>query len=333
VNNFGRIGGSGLGVLLAEELKGKDGLPSAQALRADPEFPQAMRHAGAGLIALRQRDFRASWFLNDRALAVLHHVILCFDAEANDADPGSGLTPGRFKAFCAERGFCSPGRAGAILAWLRVSGMLRAERTPDDRRIVRLRPSERLREAARARLRVHLAAFAPLHPTLAPAAARLGCPAFENAVYRALAALLAQGRWPPEPIPALARVARRDSGALILLALFVDSEPAGPASRDLIADLSIASLARQLRLSRAHVLRVVRDAEADALLQRLGPDGKQVRLTGLLVDSLATLHAAIAQVLITGAVAGQSGAPTCTCCTAEPVAALALPPEERHSIV
>jgi len=284
----------------------------AEALRATPGFDAAMRRAAAGLIALRQRNRFTSWLLSDRARAMLHHVLMSLDAEGAEEDPRAGLTPGRFKAVCVERGFCSPGRAGAILAFLRAGGMLHAGVSPTDGRVVRLHPTDRLREAGRERLRVQLDAFAPILPCLGEAAARLGCTAYERAAYRRLGAWLSGGGRLLGGVPELAPFAKRDAGILILYALLVDAAPGDDGGAH--AQLSIAGLSRRLRTSRPHVLRVIRQAEQAHLLTRTG-DGNDVHLAPRLVSALGTLYADLMLLIAHCAEAALAEEPDCTCCT------------------
>lgn len=284
-------------------------------------FDIAMRRAAAGLVALRQRNRFTGWLLGDRALAILHHALICLDAEGDDDDPSSGLTPGRFKTLCAERGFCSPGRATAILAIMRASRMLHAAGSVADGRVVRLRPTERLREAARQRLRVQMEAFAALRPNLAASVKRLGCPSFERAAYRAFGERLEEGLRLMDLTPHLTPVARRDAGMLIMFALMVDAQREGP--RGLEGELSISALARRLGTSRPHVLRVVREAEAAGLLTRTTDRSNVVQLTPLLVRSLTTFYAATIQLIDECTGVGLAAAPVCNCCPTP----LTLPPQ------
>lgn len=282
-----------------------------EALRAAPGFDAAMRRAAAGLIALRQRSRLTSWLLGDRARAMLHHALISLDAEAAAEGPHGGLTPERFKTFCVEGGFCSRGRAAAILALLRAGGMLHASVSPNDGRVVRLHPTNRLREAGRERMRIQMDAFASILPVLDEAAARLGCTAYERAAYRHLGAWLADGRSILDGAPDLAPFARRDAGILLLLALLVEAAPGGDGGAQ--AQLSIAGLSRRLRTSRPHVLRVVRQAEQAGLLTRTG-SGNDINLAPRLVDALGTLYAGLLLLIAHCAKAALAEAPVCTCC-------------------
>ena len=66
------------------------------------------------MIELHSRSRFLGWFLSDRVLAVLAHAAISLDADAHDDDTETGLTPGRFKAFCSRAVMCSEGRATAI---------------------------------------------------------------------------------------------------------------------------------------------------------------------------------------------------------------------------
>lgn len=265
----------------------------ASILAAHPRFGEAMRTFAAGMIALHRRNRVMSWFLKDRPLAVIGHAVIYLDTRRHDGDPQSGLTPGRFRAFCRDNDLCSPGRAGAILAFLRFSGHVEAIPHPGDRRITRLRPSAKLLDMARARLAQQFAALALLRPDLAPAADALGQPEFETELYRRLGQWFIAGNRLLDPAPALRLFAERDCGMLILFALMLAGADDDLPVPTRPVPISIAGLARQFQVSRPHVLRLIRDAEAAGSLTRGGPQGETVCFSPALAQDLRALHAGV----------------------------------------
>ena len=277
---------------------GKDILtPQAlAALRAHPRFPEALRASAEGLIALHRRNRVMSWFLSDRPLSLIGHAVIYLHLEGREDDPLSGLTPSRFRNFCRTNGLCSPGRASAILAFMRLTGHIEAVPYPGDRRVTQLRPSEKLMEIARARLARQFPVIALLRPDIAPAIHALGDPDFETALFRALGTWFISGSRILDHAPSLHLFAGRDAGMLILYSLMLaggsDGQPVSLAP----LPVSISALAKQFQVSRTHVLRLLRDAEAAGLLTR-GTD--TISLGARLADDLQNMQAGLFQLLAT----------------------------------
>jgi hypothetical protein len=266
------------------------------ALRAHPSFPAAIRACAAEMVKLYSRSRFLGWFLSDRTLAILAHMAICLDADANDDDPRSGLTPSRFKSFCVQNGMCSEGRATAILAFMRLTGHLEAETHPADRRITRLRPSLKLLETMRSRLRAQFAGTVMVCPEIAVAADRLGRRDFERIMSLEFLRRYTAGARVIDPrARGLRLFGERDAGLLILLSLMLgadESEPLPPAGP---VPLSIAALARRFSVSRTHVLRLIREAESAGFLTRVGEKGELVALGPALNEELRHMFAATFQ--------------------------------------
>jgi hypothetical protein len=265
------------------------------AIRDHPRFSDAIRACASGMVKLHNRSRFMAWFLSDRALAILAHAALCLAADASDDDIRSGLTPGRFKSFCVRTGMCGEGRATAILAFMRLTGHVEAEVHPADRRITRLRPSQKLLETMRSRLAAEFAAIAAICPEISPAAERLGDPGFEREMAAEFLRRWRIGARFTDHAPDLRLFAERDVGVMILLALMLEADPADPLPPANPIPLSIAGLARRFRVSRTHVLRLIRDAEAAGLIIRLGEKGERICFAPRLREGLRDFFAAIFQ--------------------------------------
>lgn len=262
-------------------------------LRAHPRFAEAMRASAQGLIALHRRNRVMSWFLSDRPLALIGHAVIFLHLEGRADDPLSGLTPSRFRSFCRTNRLCSPGRASAILAFMRLTGHIEAVPHPGDRRVTQLRPSEKLMEIARTRLARQFPVVALLRPDVAPAVDALGDPDFEAALFRAFGAWFMSGSRILDHAPRLHLFAERDAGMLILYGLMLAGEPGEVVSLKPVP-ISISALAKQFQVSRTHVLRLLRDAEAAGLLTR-GAD--TISLGAALADDLQNMQAGLFQLL------------------------------------
>lgn len=265
------------------------------ALRGHPQFPAAMRETASRLVDLHSRGRLIGWFLSDRVLAILAHAALCLDADARDDDTNSGLTPVRFKSFCARTGMCGEGRATAILAFMRLTGHLIAETHPADRRITRLRPSDKMLETMRTRLRAQLTGAAMVCPEIASAAERLGCREFERALGSEFLNRWAIGTRFVDHAPHMRLFLERDVGVMILFALMLEADPSEPLPPGKPVPLSIAALARRFNVSRTHILRLIRDAESAGLMTRLGEKGEQIAFAPKLRDGLRNFFASTFQ--------------------------------------
>jgi hypothetical protein len=264
-------------------------------LRDHPQFPAAMRACAASMVKLHNRSRFLGWFLSDRTLAILAHAAISLDADASDDDPQSGLSPGSFKSFCARTGMCGEGRATAILAFMRLTGHLEAETHPADRRITRLRPSDKLLETMRSRLGAEFAAVAMICPEIAPAAEQLGSREFEHQMSREFLTRFKIGARFIDHAPDLRLFVERDVGVMVLFALMLEADPAEPLPPANPVPLSIAALARRFRVSRTHVLRLIREAEAAGLMTRLGEKGEQISFAPKLQEGIKDFFAALFQ--------------------------------------
>jgi hypothetical protein len=267
------------------------------ALRDHPRFAEAMRACARNTVDQHSRGRMIGWLLSDRTLFVLGLAAVGLDADSRADDIRSGLTPGRFKAFCVQNGVCSEGRATAILAFMRLSGHLEAESHPADGRITRLRPSPKLLDMVRTRMKPQLATAALVFPRVAPAVALLDDPEFERGMYFNLLKRYDSGMRLIPHGPGLRLFAERDVGVLVLFSLLLGSPASAGLSPDAPMPLSIAALARRFRVSRTHILRLIRDGEAAGLLSRDGERGEQVRFSPRLQEDLCNFVAATFQYL------------------------------------
>ena len=147
----------------------------------------------------------------------------------------------------------------------------------------------------RTRIRSQIEAASLICPEIAPALPLIDDEAFERRLYVEILDKFTAGMRLLAQAPQLRLFADRDVGVLVLLALSLDADdsdsmpPSGPMK------LSIAALARRFRVSRTHILRMVRDAEAAGLLTRTGEKGEQVCFSPQLREGLRNLIAAMFQ--------------------------------------
>lgn len=261
-------------------------------LQQHPDFTDAIVAAARGSLELHRAGRLMNWILSDRARALLPFLLLYLDATTQPGDPRSGVTTSRMKAFCVETELCSEGRATAMLALMRLSGFLEPVPGKDDKRVHRSRPTHKLLESVRARLTRQFNAMALVIPQMRDAAHRIGDPHFERALWRLLGEQFLSGVRIMDYAPDLAFFAERSAGMVILFRLLLSGEAGDtlPPSRPL--PISIAALAREFKVSRTHVLRLLRDAEAADILERRGQEESLVlrpKLTAAALDMFAAM--------------------------------------------
>lgn len=256
------------------------------ALRAHPQFPTAMRQSARSAIALHRGGGLLGWLMGDRARAIFSYVVIYLDATHDPTDPRSGVTASRVKEACAELGLCSPNRAAAMLALMRAARFVAPVEDVEDARVRRLAPTEKLRTLQNARITGQLGALALLDEKASEALRRLDDPAFETKIVLGLADYFFGGVRILQHAPELTLFAERSTGMVILLHLLLDlEEPDRP------IDLSIAELSRRFGVSRAHIIRLLRDAEAQGLASRVGSRGESLVLSPVCVGAAQNMVA------------------------------------------
>ena len=237
---------------------------AVETLRAEPGFPAAAQAAAASIAEL----YRGHWLLNrlisDRGRFVLSLMILDLHFGGGCGAADGGLTTGRLKALATTHGVCSPGRAGAVLASMRLFGLV-ASAPSSDRRRHRLVPTERLIAMHCERLRRMFQAMAAVVPEGRRAEALIVRDDFLAAHVHQMVGLFLSGLRIVEAVPETEVFADRDAGMMIAFAVLVASRPDDEGDGSGVA---VADLARRFSVSRAHVLSVLRDAEQAGLVRR-----------------------------------------------------------------
>jgi len=263
------------------------------ALTGHPDFPEAARRSARAAIEMHRSERLVGWILSDRARAVFGHMALYLHATRDEGDPRSGLTASRLKDLAVETGLCSAGRAAAMLGLMRAARLVIAAPGEADRRVKRLLPTERMLDLVRIRTARQFEAVAPLLPEAERALALIHDTGFAYALVRALGDYFTAGFRILAHTPGLSLFAERDSGMIILFSLLLAGEgdgafpPAGP------VPVSIAETARRFGVSRTHVLRLLREAEAAGLLSRSGARGDAIVLHPRVIGSAMNFFAVI----------------------------------------
>jgi DNA-binding MarR family transcriptional regulator len=255
------------------------------ALCEHPQFPAAMR----AMMTDNVRLFRGNRILNyvgyDRGRLVIGILALYLHTTRRADDPGSGLTAQRLKSLCVEQELCSTGRARAMLSLLRLFGYV-APAEGSDGRYKFLAPTELLITFLRDRWNAMFDAVALIAPEGAAARAALAHDDFLAAMARAVAEQFRSGVRALDRAPELEPFAEHNAGLMILSSLVTagEADDTMPPSRPI--KLSISELARRFSVSRAHVLRLLRAAEAEGLIKRTTGAQETVTLTPPLARAL-----------------------------------------------
>jgi len=277
------------------------------ALCEHPHFPEAMRAVLADNVRLYRGNRILHYVGYDRGRLVVGLLAFYLHASRRTDDPTSGLTAHRLKSLCAEQDVCSPGRARTMLSLLQMFGYVAPAPTAD-RRFKLLVPTELLIGSLRQRWSTMFAAIALLLPEGAAARAdepgsgrvsgartiesprwplaslaSAACAALDRADFLAALARNMVDRYRTgiralQFTPELKPFAERNAGLMILSSLVVAGQPgdtmppAGPVR------ISISELARRFSVSRAHVLRLLRHAAAEGLIERTGTAEEAITL-------------------------------------------------------
>lgn len=260
---------------------GSRGEEQFDALLAHPQFAAAARQLGRNMLALAGADRALDGIVKDAGRFAATGLAMYLHASG-------GLTLGRLKDVCAETGVASPGRARAVLLFLRFLRYI--EPAGEGARAGRYVPTRALTEAWRAIGRALFGAAELCEPALAVLTARLD----ETVVVETLAriegemalGLFREGRGDN----ALWRVfLNRYAGTQILHALMLSAGEDGPYPPEAEIGYSLSRLAREFHVSRPHVARLLKAAEQEGLVTLC--DDKRLRFTSAGREAIRTMLA------------------------------------------
>lgn len=283
-------------------LPGSKKVPSQsdiKALRDHPRFRDALRTAIGGLLERYSRNGLLNRVVNDRGRLVGSLIALYLYFSPASGGEGSGLTAGRFQAFCTDLKLCSPGRARALLLLMRYAGYLAPEPCGLDRRRRCFAPTPRLIEEQQQRWRLQFEAVALITPAGRTALKAQGRPEFAAAFVRHLGASYLKGFRLLDHAPELARLVESNGGLLLIASLLLAAvdglpEPDGGTT----VPVSISLLSAQFGIARAHARNLLADAAEAGLVRWTGRSETVVVLPCLFQagsEFFAALFAVLAQ--------------------------------------
>jgi len=219
-----------------------------------PHFDQALVTSARCTV----EQWQASWTLNrvmsDRGRAVA--VLMTLDLYYAAADR-AGLALVQLREEAARHGFASAGRITAWVATMRVLGFLAVHVPGRPQRVV---PTTKFLAMLRDGLERNWRSLAQLHPHGQQAIERLEDDTFLRHVVRGFIGPYRNGQRVLDAVPELAAIADREAAICILFSMLLRDACGEP--------ISIARLAREFFVSRAHVRSLLRAMEAMGLLSR-----------------------------------------------------------------
>ena len=240
------------------------GAEHISAFAAHPRFPAAARRLAHNLLTFADQNRAFDGIAKDAGRFALSFAAIYLDSTG-------GITIPRLKELCELFGVASPGRARAILFYLLFLGFA----APDGKegRVSRYAATDRLREVWKLYLQARLDAASLVEPLALNIAANLNDPSYFAAFVRVQGSGISYLASELDRRSALqmsfqSAILDRNAGMQLLhyLALQLqgddDYPPAGAIA------LSVRDAARRLRVSRQHLLRLLRHAEAAGLLVR-----------------------------------------------------------------
>jgi hypothetical protein len=229
-------------------------------MAAHPRFGEACLASITNGLALYDMNRLAAESVKDMARFFLGYLVLYIHAR-------EGITFSTIQQVCKELGITSSGRAAALLIRLRMIRYIELDPQQGDRRAKRYRPTAAMEVAFRNGIHSDLAALAIIEPEAAAFAEQLDDPdvfrAYTMNVGAALLAMIADVTKTP-----VAYFAQHNAGMVVLNAIMASAPekhifpPKDP------IPVSLAALATRFKVSRTHVLRLVRGAEKHGYLIR-----------------------------------------------------------------
>ena len=235
------------------------GAESFAKLRADPRYPKAVRTFASNMLAAGDADRLLDGILKDagRNVAALCAVHLHLTG---------GLTLPRLKALCTSFGLVSPGRARALLLYLRYLGFVERSTMHKKGAPALYVPTKRFLDTWRNHQRAVLSAVQVLEPAVALLLDRFDEPGvFETFSRKLCEAFLDAAQQSDLDTPYFRVFMHRNAGIQIMHALIAaDVDDSFPPARPIA--FSLSATARRFRGSRIHVRRLIDAAEQEGLL-------------------------------------------------------------------
>ena len=264
-------------------------------MEAHPAFPAACQALARNMLAAAEADKALNGIFIDAGRYAVAFLAIHLHLTG-------GLTLPRLKALTIGSGLSSPGRARAVLLYLRYLGFItRGTRTPGEPDLFVLTP--RCEEAWSAHLAAAVKSAAVIDPAIQPLVEAFG----RAEVYRTFATahgsmlMSSFERMPMIDSPFFKSFLHRHAGSHILWTLIL-AEENGTFPPRRTRPMSISDMSRRFGVSRPHVRRMFEASGRNGLLRRDGEaivfeEGVRTFLSYLYATQLVWLVAAAARTL------------------------------------
>lgn len=249
-------------------------------LIANPQFPASARQTASMFVDIHESNRILNLLISDRGRFFI--TLFALDLHFRRHEDGRGLTPSRLRDLCVEQNICSPTRVSAFLALLQFGGHIEPARVQGDRRIREFIPSKKLINTLCWRWHAQLVPAATVVRDAQRAIDHLHQMDFVHCMVRLLAKHFCAGFRYADHLPALRLFSSRNGGLLVLFSILAADANCDDVER--IGKISISQLARNTSTSRAHVIKLLREAENEDLIKRL--DNGNIMMAPKLVHDL-----------------------------------------------
>lgn len=256
-----------------------------------PRLHEAMAFTSQSLRGMYHGNRLLNRIMNDRGRFVFG--LFCLYLHATPDENGVGLTLTRVVDLCENTGVCSRGRAKAILTLMRWGGYVDAVPASHNRRQRPLVPTDRLVREQVGRWRATIGGLALMDPLASRILDHLNDKAVFSALMHNLGERYRAGFRAVDFAPHLHVLIERNAGAMLAFALINAgaADDTYPPSRPLVTPVAV--LAREFDVSRAHVLKVLREAEQAGLISRVPGHHGSVLLLAPLKEGMARFFSAL----------------------------------------
>jgi hypothetical protein len=247
---------------------------SAEDIARHPLLVSCIRQQASTLLAIHAANPRISSIFATQQRWLMAHVALAHSFRSRFTEAGGGFNSTRFIEAIASYRVASRNTADAFLKEMQKYGYLQSASAGRDRRIRRLEPTSISIESISGWLATHLATLDGLDGG-ARCAAFMAQPSAIAAIQPLVAEGLLQSSAIRDPAPAFSLFTWLNEGGIVmdwLIAGLTEASLDGP--RFLSKVSSFADLGERINLSRSHLVRKLRIAEAMGSLGWLGERGK-----------------------------------------------------------
>lgn len=227
------------------------------AMAAHPQFVAAMRRSAANKTDLFLRRPQISRFAIDKGSSLLNVFVTCLHYS------DEGLTLAALKGLCADSKLCSPGRVVAFVGAMRKRGDILPADPASRNRTRRLVLGEDFLTFQKERLRAEISATMLLSPQAEDGLKAFADERFFASYMRVVLWLIHAYRTTVANTPDVEFFYERHGGMLVLHDMITASENA---LELLPVAISVSAMSKRFRISRVHILKLLRDAHSEELV-------------------------------------------------------------------